>query len=198
MFRKSLISNHLMTKSHIHTEGRVTCAVHRLVKIIYQSACNWLPWGNTTYHDINAECDFKPNVIKKKKKNVHVNIWTNWIIHTWLVMLRQRPTVENTTKQTEFCVLNMSLNLFSFNQYLQVICSFNLTCTLQQSMQRHHYIQTSCLCDSAWSCHHMYSYNMLTYTIYISPWTKSCVTALCTWSKTTTELHWEWWVTWCS
>lgn len=72
--------------------------------------------------------------------------------------------------KTEFCVLNMmSLNLFAFNQYLQVICSFNLTCTLQQSMQRHHYIQTSCLCDSAWSCHHMYSYNMLTYTIYISP-----------------------------
>lgn len=94
-------------------------------------------------------------------------------------MLRQRPTVENTTKQTEFCVLNMmSLNLFAFNQYLQVICSFNLTCTLQQSMQRHHYIQTSCLCNSAWICHHMYSYNMLTYTIYISPWTKRCVSPL--------------------
>lgn len=124
---------------------------------------------------LQAQCNLKKK--KNKKINVHVNIWTNWIIHTWLVMLRQRPTVENTTKQTEFCVLNMSLNLFAFSQYLQVICSFNLTCTLQQSMQRHHYIQTSCLCDSAWSCHHMYSYNMLTYTIYISPWTKSCVTA---------------------
>lgn len=37
------------------------------------------------------------------------------IICAWVVMLWQRPTVENTTKQIKFCALNMMiLSLFVF------------------------------------------------------------------------------------
>lgn len=60
-------------------------------------------------------------------------------------------------------------------------------------MHLHHYIQTSwCLCDSAWSRHHTYIYNICTNTIYRSTWTGSSFTALCTWYETTTQRRGEW------
>lgn len=47
------------------------------------------------------------------------------------------------------------------------------------SSHLHRSIQTSgSSCDSAWNCHQTYIYNMFTYTIYRSTWTRSCPTAL--------------------
>lgn len=62
--------------------------------------------------------------------------------------LTKGQTVENTTKQIQLSTEHEESQSVSIcHQYLQVKCSFYLTCTLEESLHLHHYIQTSwCLC----------------------------------------------------
>lgn len=176
---KPLMINHLSPKSHTHTrthtqwEESVTCATW-LIKIIksFFFCVFFYPLF------LGRCCEKKLHIMTNMHVNISKKVPIEQIICARLVMLWQRPTVEKSTKQIQFCVLKkMSHRSGSpsvcLDQYLQVKCSF-YPCILKQSMHLHHYIQTSwCLCDSAWSCHHTYIYNIFTYTIYISTWTRS-------------------------
>lgn len=80
------------------------------------------------------------------------------IICVWLMKLWERPTVENTFKTNSvYWALRVNCPPVRLNQYLQVKCSFSLICIFKQSVHLYHYIQISCLCDSAWSCHHTFT-----------------------------------------
>lgn len=80
------------------------------------------------------------------------------IICVWLVKLRERPTVENTFETNSvYWAPRVNCPTVRLNQYLQVKCSFSLTSIFKLSVHLYHYIQISCLCDSAWSCHRTFT-----------------------------------------